>query len=328
MASEQLTVGAVSQQYPIPGIAVANARSQAMQRRIALLVVVLPLVGLLAAIISLWGRGVGPIDLALLGVMYFFTSIGIGIGYHRLLSHSSFKTTPAVRATFAVLGSMAAQGPVFFWAAIHRRHHSCSDHPGDPHSPYVGYDVDSFRGFVKGLWHAHAGWLFVHEITDWGRYSPVLLREPALLKVNRYYFGWVVLGLLIPAALGGLLTRTWQGAFSGFLWGGLVRVFLVHHVTWGVNSICHVYGTQPFRSRDESRNNAWLAIPSFGEGWHNNHHAFPFSAFHGLRWWEFDLNAWIIRGLAAIGLAWDLKAPTEKMLNESKLARLQAATAE
>jgi stearoyl-CoA desaturase (delta-9 desaturase) len=297
----------------------ANRSAHAFERRVALLVVILPVVGLFAGIALMWGRGVGRLELGLLAGMYFLTSIGIGIGYHRLVSHGSFRTPPAVRVVFAVLGSMAAQGPVLYWAAIHRRHHSCSDREGDPHSPH--YDRgDGVLGLLVGLWHAHVGWLFHHEVTDWGRYITDLLRDRGLFLVNRLYALWVLLGLAIPTALGGLLAGTWRGALMGLLFGGLIRIFLVHHVTWSVNSLCHVYGTAPFRAPDESRNNAWIAVPSFGEGWHNNHHAFPYSAFHGLRWWEFDLNAWIIRGMESVGLAWDLKAPTPEMLRQARRA--------
>jgi stearoyl-CoA desaturase (delta-9 desaturase) len=300
-----------------PGVAPACARARRLERAITLAVVTLPLLGLLAATVLLWGRGVGPVDVGLLAVMYFVTSIGIGIGYHRLISHGAFRTARPVRAVLVVFGSMAAQGPVFFWAAIHRRHHAHSDRPGDPHSPHLDRG-EGISGLLRGLWHAHTGWLFNHEVTDLGRYCPDLFRDRALYRINRLYFVWVLLGLAIPAALGLALTGSWWGAVTGFVWGGLVRVFFVHHVTWAVNSICHVYGTTPFRSRDESRNNAWLALPSFGESWHNNHHAFPSSAFHGLIWWEIDLNSWIIRGLAAAGLAWDLKAPTGRMIQEAR----------
>jgi stearoyl-CoA desaturase (Delta-9 desaturase) len=303
----------------VPGIAQANRRARTLERRIALVVVILPVVGLVAAIVQLWGRAVGPVDLALLAGMYFVTSIGIGIGYHRLVAHGSFQTVGPIRALLAVFGSMAAQGPILYWAAIHRRHHSCSDQPGDPHSPHVGQGA-GLGGLLRGFWHAHVGWLFAHEITDWSRYGIDLLRDRTLFVINRLYFLWVVLGLALPAAVGGALTRSWHGALTGLVWGGLVRIFLVHHVTWGVNSICHIYGTTPFRSRDESRNNAWLALPSFGEAWHNNHHAFPFSAVHGLRWWQVDLNAGMIRGLEALGLAWNVKVPTPKMLREARIA--------
>jgi stearoyl-CoA desaturase (delta-9 desaturase) len=249
--------------------------------------------------------------------MYMVSSIGIGIGYHRLASHGSFQTYPLVRAILAVFGSTASQGPVYYWAAIHRRHHATSDRPGDPHSPYLGHG-EGLAGFFRGLWHAHVGWMFIHEITDWCRYITDLIRDDLLFRVNRLYFLWVFLGLAIPAALGGLLTGTWMGVLTGFLWGGLIRLFFVQHVTWSINSVCHIWGTTPFRVADRSRNNLLIALPSSGEGWHNNHHAFPYSARHGLRWWQLDLNYAIIRGLALVGLAWDLKLPSERALQEAR----------
>jgi stearoyl-CoA desaturase (delta-9 desaturase) len=320
MSYVELSRGSPPRSGKLPGVTAANLRARTLERRIALAFVLLPVVGLVAGIALAWGHGVGRIELALLAGMYFFTSIGIGIGYHRLVAHGSFRTWTPVRAAFAIFGSMAGQGPVLHWAAIHRRHHSCADRPGDPHSPHLDRE-EGIRGLLVGLYHAHVGWLFDHEITDWGRFIPDLLRDRALFLVNRLYFLWVLLGLAIPTALGAILAGTIQGALMGLLFGGLIRIFLVHHVTWSVNSICHVYGSAPFRCADESRNNAWIALPSFGEGWHNNHHAFPYSARHGLRWWEFDLNAWIIRGLACTGMAWDLKVPTREAMHEARRDR-------
>jgi stearoyl-CoA desaturase (delta-9 desaturase) len=177
---------------------------------------------------------------------------------------------------------------------------------------------------IKGLWHAHVGWLFIPQVTDWAHYIPDLVRDRALFRVNRLYFLWLTLGLAIPAAAGGLLSETWFGAVQGFLWGGLVRIFLEHHTTWSVNSICHVYGSRPYATRDESRNNPWLAVFSFGESWHNNHHAFPFSAMHGLRWWQLDAGGLVIRALDATGLVWNVKIPSEHM-KESKRRREEGA---
>jgi len=171
---------------------------------------------------------------------------------------------------------------------------------------------------VKGFWHAHTGWLFHHEITDWSRYIIDLLRDPVLFRINRLYFGWVLLGLVLPGAVGGLVTGTWTGALLGFLWGGLVRVCLVHHTTWSVNSICHIFGSTPYRCRDESKNNVWIAVTAFGEGWHNNHHAFPYSAYHGLEWYQIDLNGLCIRVLKRLGLAWNVKVPPAHVLREAR----------
>jgi stearoyl-CoA desaturase (delta-9 desaturase) len=302
-----------------PGIAKANLPAQKFERAVALTVVITPFLGFIAAIVLFWDYALGPVALGLLISMYAATIIGIGVGFHRLFSHRAFKTNGVVRVILAILGSMAAQGPVLFWAATHRRHHAYSDQPGDPHSPHL--HGDGISGLFRGLWHAHTGWLFVHEVTDWTHYIPDLLRDTILFKVNQLYFVWVFLGLLIPTILGGILTGTWVGAFQGFLWGGLVRTFLVHHITWSVNSITHVCGTRPFHSRDQSRNNILIALLAFGEGWHNNHHAFPSSARHGLEWWQIDWNGCVIRILEMIGLAWDVKVPTAHTLAESRRSR-------
>jgi len=298
------------------GVTEANAAAEKFERRIAVVVVVTPFLGFIAAILLLWGHLIGGVELGILVGMYALTTIGIGVGFHRLFSHQSFQTNTAVGAMLAILGSMAAQGPVLFWAAIHRRHHAYSDRPGDPHSPH--FHGEGILGMFRGLWHAHTGWLFVHEITDWSHWIPDLLRDRVLFKINQLYFVWVFVGLLIPAILGGVLTGTWMGAFYGLLWGGLVRIFLLHHATWSVNSITHFYGGRPFCTRDESRNNLFVALVAFGEGWHNNHHAFPNSAKHGLKWWQIDINAWVIRTLEMLGLAWDVKVPTARMMREAR----------
>jgi stearoyl-CoA desaturase (delta-9 desaturase) len=284
-----------------------NSRAYRLQRRVTQAAVVVPMLGVAVAIVQLWGRAVGPIDLALLAVMYSLTVLGIDVGLHRLVTHRAFQTTSALRAGFCILGSMAAQGPVLFWVAVHRRHHALSDRPGDPHSPHL--EGDGVRATLRGLWHAHTGWLFRHELPRAATYIPDLIRDRSLRRVSRLYFLWVALGLAIPAATGAMLHGTGRGALQGFVWGGLVRIFLVQHVTWSVNSICHVYGARPFRTADYSANNAWLALLSFGESWHNNHHAFPHAAVHGFRWWEVDVAGYVIRLLAWTGLAWGLKKP-------------------
>jgi stearoyl-CoA desaturase (delta-9 desaturase) len=298
------------------GVLAANDRARALERRVALAVVIVPFLGLVASIALLWGWGIGWLELGLLAGMYTVGIVGIGVGFHRHFSHGSFQTKPVVRWVLAIMGSMAAQGPVLYWAAIHRRHHSCSDQPGDPHSPHL--HGGGVGGWLRGFWHSHTGWLFHHEITDWGRYIIDLLRDPVLFRINRLYFVWVVLGLAIPAAIGGAVAGTWTGAFLGFLWGGLVRVCLGHHTTWSVNSLCHLFGTTPYRSNDESRNNFLIALPAFGEGWHNNHHAFPYAAYHGLEWYQIDLNGLCIQLLKLMGLAWNIKVPSARALREAR----------
>jgi len=239
--------------------------------------------------------------------MYVLTGLGITIGYHRLFTHRSFKTVRPVELGLAVIGSMAVEGALFRWVAMHRRHHQHSDQPGDPHSPH-----EFGRGFfaaIAGWWHAHVGWCFKREAPGLDRYVRDLGKDRCLRRVSRLFPLWVALGLLIPAAAGGLITGTWLGAALGFLWGGLVRVFLVHHVTWSINSVCHLWGTRPYATRDESRNNAVCGVLAFGEGWHNNHHAFPNSARHGLRWWQLDTSYLVIWVMARLGLAWRVRVP-------------------
>jgi stearoyl-CoA desaturase (delta-9 desaturase) len=211
-----------------------------------------------------------------------------------------------VRGLLAILGSAAIEGPVISWVADHRKHHAYADQPGDPHSPHVDHGV-GWRGAVRGLVHAHLGWIFLHDQRGRkSRYAPDLLADPVVAWVDRTFLLWAILGLVLPFALGGLLGGSLHSALTGLLWGGLVRVFVLHHVTYSINSLCHFFGRQPFSTGDESRNLLWLAVPSFGEAWHNNHHAFPTSAAHGLRRWELDPSAAVISGLERTGLVWDV----------------------
>ena len=265
--------------------------------------VILPFAATIAAIVLLWNELVSFTDLAILAVMYLLTALGITIGYHRLLTHRAFQTPKWLEYTFAVLGSMAVQGPVIAWVADHRKHHANTDVEGDPHSPHVGHD-GGVRGVLQGLWHAHVGWLLVEQgRADWKRYAPDLYEDRGMRWISRHFVALVVLGLVLPAAAGFLLTGTLAGAATAFLWGGLVRVFFVHHITWSVNSVCHFLGTRRFDVEDHSTNVFWLALPSLGESWLHNHHAFPRSAVHGLRWWELDVSSFVIRGLERVGLA-------------------------
>jgi stearoyl-CoA desaturase (Delta-9 desaturase) len=273
-----------------------------IEKRVNLAAVILPFVATLAAIPLLWNKLVGWNDLAIFGVMYVASAIGITVGYHRMLTHRAFEAVPPVRYGLAVLGSMAVQGPVISWVADHRKHHAFADDEGDPHSPH-GHGGGA-RGVLGGLWHAHVGWLFRSQGRAAARrFAPDLLEDQGMRWINRNFPWLVLVGLAIPSLFGFLLTGTALGALTGLLWGGLVRVFLVHHVTWSVNSICHFMGTRRFPVPDESRNVFWLAIPSLGESWHHNHHAFPRSAVQRLRWWEVDLSGLFIAGLERLGLA-------------------------
>jgi stearoyl-CoA desaturase (delta-9 desaturase) len=238
---------------------------------------------------------------------YFLTAIGITVGYHRLVTHRSFETNRVVQFLLAAFGSMAAEGPLLQWVAVHRRHHQHSDTHDDPHSPH--HQGKGFFGLVRGFWFAHLGWIFKPSPPDLSRYVKDLRQSALLRQVSMLFPVWVALGLLIPAILGGLITGTWTGALLGLVWGGLARIFLVHHVTWSVNSVCHMWGGRPFRGADHSRNNLLFGILALGEGWHNNHHAFPSSARHGLRWWQVDMSYWFIRALSWLGLAWKVRVP-------------------
>ncbi len=277
-------------------------------QRVATLIGVLgPFIGLIAGIALLWGRGLGWVELSLLVSMYLATGLGITLGYHRLFTHRSFETVRPVKFLLGVLGSMSVQGPLIRWVAVHRRHHQHSDQADDPHSPH-GFG-GGIRGVFVGMWHAHVGWMFAPHQPGLSRYVGDLISDRLVNCVSNLWGLWVLLGLFIPTAIGGLLTGTWLGALLGFLWGGLVRIFLVHHVTWSINSICHIWGGRPFRCNDESRNNFLCGVLALGEGWHNNHHAFPTSARHGLRWWQLDLSYLVVRLLVAMRLAWQVRVP-------------------
>ena len=227
-----------------------------------------------------------------------------------MFTHRSFETYQSVELVLGVLGSMAVEGPLLKWVALHRRHHQHSDRPGDPHSPHLhGRGV---WGVLRGLWHAHMGWVFRADPPDLDRYVKDLYQSRLLRVVSALFPVWVALGILLPAVLGGVITRTWMGVWTGLAWGGLVRVFLVHHVTWSVNSVCHLWGFRPYQTADESRNNFVFGILAMGEGFHNTHHAFPTSARHGLRWWQIDVSYYVIRALALVHLAWNVKLPSKQ----------------
>ena len=239
-------------------------------------------------------------------IVYVCTGLGVTVGFHRMLTHRSFKTSPFLRGFFAALGSAAIEGPVISWVADHRKHHAFSDRDGDPHSPHVGHGP-GVRGALTGLFHAHVGWLFIH--THRGareRYAPDLLADPVIDWINRTFLLWAAVGLAIPFGLGVAIGHTIKSGLTGLLWGGLVRMLVVHHVTYSINSLCHSFGRRPYATNDESRNLAWLSPFTFGEAWHNNHHAFPTSAIHGLRRWQFDPSGYVILALERMGLVWDV----------------------
>lgn len=263
-----------------------------------------------------WQNGIGVLEVGLFGFMYALSVIGITVGYHRLFSHRAFDASMPVQVILAVLGALACQGPLIYWVSIHRRHHQFSDQSGDPHSPYA--DLEHALPPFKGFWHAHMGWIFRHDLTNTFRFSKDLLQDPVLSKVNRLYPVWVVLSLALPAFLGGLFSQTWDGAFLGFLWGGLVRIFLVAHMTYSVNSVCHFFGSRAFDTKENSTNNIWLAIPTGGEAWHNNHHAFPSSAKFGLKFWQIDIGYIVVYFLKLLGLAHNVKVPSQTALEKRR----------
>jgi stearoyl-CoA desaturase (delta-9 desaturase) len=265
--------------------------------------VVVPFAATIAAVVLFWNSLVSPADLVIAAVMYLLTAAGITVGFHRLLTHRSFQTSKPLEYTFAILGTMAVQGPVISWVADHRKHHAHTDEEGDPHSPHVGHD-GGVRGVFAGLWHAHTGWLMSTQgRADWKRYAPDLYEDRGMRTISRRFVLLIGVSLAIPALAGYIVSGTLLGALTGLLWGGLVRIFFVHHVTWSVNSVCHFLGSRRFETDDRSTNVFWLALPSLGESWHHNHHAFPRSAVHGLKKWEPDPSAFIITVLEKLGLA-------------------------
>ncbi len=302
-----------SRSHPVPGVTQLQDGALKLQRRLVLFVTIVPFLGFAFAAWTLWGRGLSVVDAVIFGLTYAFTGLGVTVGFHRLFTHRSFKTTRSVRALLAIAGSMAIQGPVIKWVADHRRHHAFADQPGDPHSPHLE-EGPGIGGVVKGLWHAHMGWFWDEEITELKRWAPDLMKETLLCRIDSLFPLWAALSFVGPAIGGLVITQSWSGAATAFLWGGLVRIFLLHHVTWSVNSICHFYGKRPHETTDHSTNNWPLALVSFGESWHNNHHAFPTSAVHGLEARQIDLTAGVIRGLEKVGLAWDVKGVTDKGL--------------
>ena len=274
--------------------------------------IVVPFLAVLAAVPVAWGGWLSWVDIALLVVFWAITALGITVGYHRLFTHGSFKAARPVKIALAVMGGMAIEGSINQWVADHRKHHQYSDDFGDPHSPWrFG---TSKRAVAKGLLWSHMGWLFAEDQTVVREYAPDILNDKDLQRINRNFAWMVTATLVLPAILGGLITWSWIGALTAFFWAGLIRIAFVHHVTWSINSICHVFGKRPFKTRDNSSNVAWLAIPSFGESWHNLHHADPTCARHGVLKGQIDLSAEVIRGLERMNLAYDVRWPKPERL--------------
>ena len=299
---------------------------ETFERAVRVAVTGLPVIALLVAVWLSWGGDLHWQDLAVLAATYVLTGLGVTAGYHRLFTHRSFKTGRALRVVFAVLGSMAVEGPVLEWVATHRKHHRFSDRPGDPHSPHL-HESTGLRGALRGLGHAHIGWIFRGgDQANPARYAKDLLADRDLRFISRTFPLWVVAGLALPLGLGLALTGSLRGGLTGLLWGGAVRILVLHHATYSINSLCHFFGRRPFATGDESRNLAWLAPLSLGEAWHNNHHAFPTSARHGLGRFQADPSAWIIGGLERLGLAWDVVRITPERQRHQRRARAAKAT--
>jgi stearoyl-CoA desaturase (delta-9 desaturase) len=287
------------------------------------LVTLLPFLALGLAAWQVWGSALHWSDLLLFFGMYVITGLGITVGFHRHLTHRAFKTHDWLRGLLAILGSAAIEGPVISWVADHRKHHTFSDEHGDPHSPHVDHG-GGWKGAMKGLFHAHVGWIFIHtQRGNKERFAPDLIKDPVISWVDRTFLLWAIAGLLLPFFLGWIIGGTLVAGLTGLLWGGLVRVFVLHHFTYSINSLCHTFGRREFETTDQSRNLALIAIPTLGEAFHNSHHAFPTSATHGLRWYQVDISALIIDGLEKTGLAWDVV----RVSPERQAAKVAAKTA-
>jgi len=310
-------VGAAAAEAPditpnAPEPAIDPIPKTGVEQVVLLLFIVVPFLALLAAIPIAWGWGLGWRDLAIATVLYVITGHGITVGYHRYFTHGSFKANRPLKIALALAGSLAIEGPVIRWVADHRRHHAFSDRAGDPHSPWR-YG-ETIPALTRGFFYAHMGWMFNVEQTNPRRYSPDLVSDPDLVRISRRFPTLVLCSLLIAPLAGGLLSWSWQGALTAFFWASLVRISLLHHVTWSINSICHTIGQQPFKSRDRSGNVWWLALLSNGESWHNLHHADPTCARHGVLPGQIDSSARVIWLFERFGWAYDVRWPRAERL--------------
>jgi stearoyl-CoA desaturase (delta-9 desaturase) len=274
--------------------------------------VVVPFLALAVAVPVAWGWGLGWHDIVLAVIFYIISGLGVTVGFHRYLTHGAFKAKRPLRIALAAAGTMAIEGPVIRWVADHRRHHAFSDREGDPHSPWR-YG-ETIGALLKGLWHAHIGWLFDVEHTNKDRFTPDLLADKDLVRVEKQFPIWVAITMLGPPLIGGLWSMSFTGALTAFFWASLVRISVLHHVTWSINSICHTIGERPFVARDKSTNFWPLAILSFGESWHNSHHADPTCARHGTLRGQLDISARVIRWFEKLGWAYDVRWPTPERL--------------
>jgi len=282
-----------------------NKQNQSLTKFVIYISIFLPTISIVAAI-CLWNYA-QPIDFVMFGMMYLSTSLGVTMGFHRYFTHHSFKCKPWLRTTLAILGTMSGQGPLISWTANHRCHHRFSDTEGDMHSPLQ--PQKTLLGGLKYFWFSHIGWMLPGVDASYRRYAFDLIKDPKILWISQTYFRWLYLGLLIPGVIAGLWTMSIQGALMGILWGGLVRIGCTHQTTWAINSICHLFGKKTYPTKDNSRDNTFFGFLCLGEGWHNSHHAFPTSARHGLKWWQFDFTYVVIKFCEKMGLVWDVKIP-------------------
>ena len=294
-----------------------DERKGRVEQTILYVLVVVPFLALAGAVVVAWGWGISWLDVGLALGFYVFSGLGVTVGFHRYFTHGGFKTKPWLRYTMAVAGSLSVEGGVIRWVADHRRHHAFSDKEGDPHSPWrYGETVPAL---LKGLWFAHIGWLFDPDHTNQRRFTPDLLADRGIVRIEKAFPVLVIVSFGLPALLGGLITMSWTGALSAFFWASLVRIGLLHHVTWSINSICHAIGERPFVARDKSANFWPLAILSFGESWHNSHHAHPSMARHGVLRGQIDISARVIWAFEKLGWAWDVKWPTPERIESRRV---------
>ena len=298
-----------------------EGRKSVLEQSLVIAFMIIPVVALVAAVMLTWGWGITLLDVVIATIAYFGTGLGVTVGFHRHFTHKSFKATRPMKVALAITGSLAFQGSIVSWVADHRRHHAFSDKEGDPHSPWL-FGTGPLA-LVRGFWHAHMGWLFDRDKTNARRFAPDLLADRDVAAVDRQFVLLTIVSLGVPALLGGLLSWSWWGALTALLWGGLVRVGLLHHVTWSINSICHMAGRRPFGTRDRSANVWWLAVLSFGESWHNLHHADPTCARHGVKRGQIDMSARLIWLFEKFGWVHSVRWPTPQRLE--RLARRSAA---
>jgi stearoyl-CoA desaturase (delta-9 desaturase) len=304
---------AVLQERPPPSAApLTDGRKSRTEQALVVAFMILPLLALAAAVPLAWGWGLSWLDIGLAGAFYVMSGLGVTVGFHRYFTHGSFKAKRPLRIALAVAGSIAFQGGVIGWVADHRRHHAFSDKDGDPHSPWL---FGSGPGaVVRGFWHSHMGWLLGRDRTNARRFAPDLLSDRDVAAVDRLFLVLTVASLGLPALIGGLATWSWWGALTALFWAGLVRVAVLHHVTWSINSICHMVGNRPFAARDRSANVWWLAVLSFGESWHNLHHADPTCARHGVKRGQVDISARLVWVFEKLGWAHSVRWPTARRL--------------